>query len=1006
MILPAGLPQGGLPGQALTLVATNELGWADNEPTPDNPTYINVQAAPFNAQGDGVTDDTAAIQAAFNSVTAQSNIVYFPTPTAFYKTSAPITDPTNGLLQGVLGQSGGVTPGAVVINRTGTSAFLFTHVSAIGFQIQNMRWVGPGRGVNSSDGWILGNVTGAPLAVSGVVAANGTGLTVYDMASTTGLVVGGYVYTTGFSEAPNNGFLQIQSIQTNVSITVFSNIGQTDTGGGTVQGCGNVQRLIVNNVQGTSWGGVYARGLHIVSPITGSISDWRFDNGTHGLYLNGGTSVTVFGGYGLSLDKSGYDITNSSYHALLADAADLCGIGYLLRGLCTAVSGLSCGSEAGTAFNLNVTNSVAGGGTATVTYSGEDQSGDYYPGISVVIAGTANGAGALNGRVAAESMSANTLTFASAATFASAPDTGTASVWPGDGYCMTNVQQCGFYAPKRTSPEQTTSSAVVMQSCVQTFVRDGTFIQGGGSLETNTVDVYRGCTNVVVVNSPIPSGSLIAGSPLELLDGESLEIGQYQAATALNNPSSGSFRIQCNYWTGAAVNSPAYWSVQVVPGQSSNTPATNLQFTFSAGSGGAIPQVQYSPGQFVGGWAVQYLNKGAGSNVGQNYSTPLFQFVGSSWTGTASQNEGWALQGLVGAGANPANFFKISRYLGGTGEAGIITDAATVFGWSASAIVTTAVFDTGISRSSAGIVAFGVGPSGDITGGIKAATGVFSGALSCAGLTCTSVTDSTQVAGTVVCSASGVFTSTSTGSLTCGGLTFPATLGASGLIAFASATAAAQSIQISAQNGSGAASNGGNLLLFAGAPGSSGSNGVVRLGVNGSTAIQCSVNPGAAVSLNPVASSTSCTYQQTSTATNSATGAPSTFAAQDATGTTSTGGACTFRGGTGTTAYGQTNIGSTLNLGSFTQAMTSVPVSLSAANSAKGILIVTGTITGTPTLTLAESPTAGLFKLIRNNGSGTIAVAWASGTGVNVASGTAALVGSDGTNAILLLAGT
>jgi hypothetical protein len=86
--------------------------------------------------------------------------------------------------------------------------------------------------------------------------------------------------------------------------------------------------------------------------------------------------------------------------------------------------------------------------------------------------------------------------------------------------------------------------------------------------------------------------------------------------------------------------------------------------------------------------------------------------------------------------------------------------------------------------------------------------------------------------------------------------------------------------------------------------------------------------------------------------------------------------------------------------------MTSVPVSLSAANSAKGILIVTGTITGTPTLTLAESPTAGLFKLIRNNGSGTIAVAWASGTGVNVASGTAALVGSDGTNAILLLAGT
>ena len=39
---------------------------------------INVKAAPYNAKGDGVTDDTAAIQAAINALAGQGGVVCFP----------------------------------------------------------------------------------------------------------------------------------------------------------------------------------------------------------------------------------------------------------------------------------------------------------------------------------------------------------------------------------------------------------------------------------------------------------------------------------------------------------------------------------------------------------------------------------------------------------------------------------------------------------------------------------------------------------------------------------------------------------------------------------------------------------------------------------------------------------------------------------------------------------------------------------------------------------------
>jgi hypothetical protein len=58
---------------------------------------VNVQA--YGAKGNGTTDDTAAIQAALNAVPA-GGVCYFPMPSSFYKTTAPLLIPNQVNIKG------------------------------------------------------------------------------------------------------------------------------------------------------------------------------------------------------------------------------------------------------------------------------------------------------------------------------------------------------------------------------------------------------------------------------------------------------------------------------------------------------------------------------------------------------------------------------------------------------------------------------------------------------------------------------------------------------------------------------------------------------------------------------------------------------------------------------------------------------------------------------------------------------------------------------------------
>jgi hypothetical protein len=105
------------------------------------PYFVSVKDPPYNAVGDGVADDTAAIQAAFDALGVNGGTVYFPAGDYICGSSLNLDDRRSIILRG----TGGLSAGAQTATRlkftgTGSGRFLSCR-SSYGIAVLDM-WVG------------------------------------------------------------------------------------------------------------------------------------------------------------------------------------------------------------------------------------------------------------------------------------------------------------------------------------------------------------------------------------------------------------------------------------------------------------------------------------------------------------------------------------------------------------------------------------------------------------------------------------------------------------------------------------------------------------------------------------------------------------------------------------------------------------------------------------------------------------------------------------------------
>jgi len=166
-----------------------------------------------------------------------------------------------------------------------------------------------------------------------------------------------------------------------------------------------------------------------------------------------------------------------------------------------------------------------------------------------------------------------------------------------------------------------------------------------------------------------------------------------------------------------------------------------------------------------------------------------------------------------------------------------------------------------------------------------------------------------------------------------------------------------------------------------------------------------SVNAGAN-SLTVQAAATSATISQSDNTTNSATAATFAIHAANATGTTATGGNLTLSGGTGTSTYGLTRVLSPFDGGWLTFLPASGSQTLTPAQSANNFMNFNPG-TGLAFTIVISRPAANPGQVwVRNSCASTATIQWLTGASVSVPTLTSALIGSDGTNAVILMKGT
>ncbi|BAG41641.1 hypothetical protein [Ralstonia phage phiRSL1] len=386
------------------------------------------------------------------------------------------------------------------------------------------------------------------------------------------------------------------------------------------------------NCEVYNWPG---RAFNISTPIAGVAENCRVQNNVHGFYLNGGTSFTFINCYPNGNLKSGYWLNGTTYSAAIGCAADTNGVAWLLSGV-TVFSMVGCGNEAGTAYNLTITNSSLTSNVATFTYSGPDQSADFIGnGRTIVIRGSTNipaanaGISGLgDGRWPIASVGTNTVSIALTGTnITSAADVGTVSFWAGDGIVSngsTVIQVMGY---RTIAPAQTSSSMIVTEGSSNQITLQGMrSTQGSGQAQTTDMWFGSGSSNIIRMNNAFSGQTYQGATNITTVSNGTWTVPTLTATAAINSNGALTLTQLASASSGSNVNSPAvnllstYWTgtasaqdtvtIQAKPAASGANPLISLNFQHSSGSSGGMQlsvngnAVITGGGQFIGGGGI------------------------------------------------------------------------------------------------------------------------------------------------------------------------------------------------------------------------------------------------------------------------------------------------------------------------------------------------------------------------------------------------------------------
>jgi len=417
---------------------------------------INV-VTEYGADPTGAADASTVVQSAMAAVSASRPGLYFPAGT--YKIGTPITDPTSGILQAIVGDGTGIT---TITTPNNTSIFNLSHVTD-GSHLDDFIL----RGITFTTSFSI------PTSVS---TTNGVSLKNINTSGGGANVSQVCVDNCDFQYFTGAGLYVANPILCSLkSITTYN--------------CG--QGIYVDGTANSNYG----------------FTTVNFQS-CYGLF-NVGAAYRLQGGTG-----------GGACISFVNCAADSNGTGYLLQG-CNVVTFSGCDCESSVPNNQTPTLAARTGTTATITVSNSYFTGQWVvvSGGTRIYA-PLNGRYKLTG---ATSTTITYTTTSSGTIASGSPSPMTTSVYPGDGISLASdsagdaTSQVIISGYQNATPAVATSCAIFIDdSAYQVTINGYSQNTSGG-----TYDIYcaAGAANSVIIENSAPIGAIFQGATAGIVAG-------------------------------------------------------------------------------------------------------------------------------------------------------------------------------------------------------------------------------------------------------------------------------------------------------------------------------------------------------------------------------------------------------------------------------------------------------------------------------------------------------